>query len=485
MQPVEEILNHQEAALPEPTESMSGPNKLGDRDLNPKGDNPKRLSTRSGVLGLAAGVGLVVLMVVGIISRSQKAQQNGIQVRSNVDSATRYAETITHDLETKKKIDDDARARKATESGDVSDLDVTPSISVDDGKSPAVPPLKLTRIGGKGEAAGRVPDLNQSGSLTQPSAPGSLQAGRKSAEEMVREEQYKEEMAAMKAPTSASGQNGSASPVVNGIASALGGIASNPVLQALASHATTPIPTSDQAAVPIAVPTQAAADPNMQDRKEAFLSQMGPQDVYLHSTRQPQLSRYEIKAGWDIPAALEQAINTDIPGQIRALVRENVYDSATGKFLLIPQGSRLVGTYDSHVAYGQSRVQIQWSRLLFPDGSSISLGGMIGQDAQGNAGFYDKVDHHYVRLAGMALLTSAFSAGIGIAANQGQTASPYGYPSNQQVAANALAQQMGQMGMEITRRNMDVQPTIKISIGYRFNVRVNKDIVFEAPYVAE
>ena len=107
---------------------------------------------------------------------------------------------------------------------------------------------------------------------------------------------------------------------------------------------------------------------NMQDAKERFLARAraGVGDNYLNSTRTKPVGPYEIKAGWDIPAVLEQALNSDLPGEIKALVRENVYDTATGKYLLIPQGARLVGTYDSRVAYGQDGIQVVWTPPHLP-----------------------------------------------------------------------------------------------------------------------
>jgi type IV secretion system protein VirB10 len=224
-------------------------------------------------------------------------------------------------------------------------------------------------------------------------------------------------------------------------------------------------------------------DPNMQDRKVDFIEQSRSHSdaTYLAATRTMPLAQYEIKAGWDIPATLEQVVNTDLPGEIRALVRENVYDTKTGRSLLIPQGSRVLGKYDSHVAYGQSRVQVIWTRLIYPDGSSIDLGAMLGQDAAGGAGFHDKVNNHYVRMFSMALLTSAFSAGIQLSQNTGST-STTATPTASQTATQALGQQMGELGIEIARKNMNIQPTITVPIGYRFNVRVSRDIVFEKPY---
>jgi type IV secretion system protein VirB10 len=217
-------------------------------------------------------------------------------------------------------------------------------------------------------------------------------------------------------------------------------------------------------------------DPNMQERKESFLAKArtGQMDDYLKSTRNAPLSRYEIKAGWEIPAVLEQALNSDLPGELKALVSSNVYDTATGRFMLIPQGSRLLGVYNSRIGYGQDGVQVIWDRVIYPDGSSLDLGGMIGQDAHGYSGFRDKVDHHYKRLIGFAVLTSLFAAASEI--SQSQNRSLLTYPSPAQVAGSAVGQQASELGAQITRRNLNVQPTIKIPVGYRFNVRVNRDI---------
>ena len=223
-------------------------------------------------------------------------------------------------------------------------------------------------------------------------------------------------------------------------------------------------------------------DQNMQERKESFLTKAraGQMDDYLKSTRTAPLSRYEIKAGWEIPAILEQALNSDLPGELKALVSSNVYDTATGRFLLIPQGARLVGVYNSRIGYGQDGVQVIWDRVIYPDGSSLDLSGMIGQDAHGYSGFRDKVDRHYKRLVGFAVLTSLFAAASEIAQNQNR--SLLTYPSPAQVAGSAAGQQAADLGAQITRRNLNVQPTIKIPVGYRFNVRVNRDILFDAPY---
>lgn len=177
---------------------------------------------------------------------------------------------------------------------------------------------------------------------------------------------------------------------------------------------------------------------------------------------------------------LEQGLNSDLPGELKALVTVNVYDTATGRFLLIPQGSRLVGKYDSRVSYGQSGVQVVWNRIIFPDASSVDLNGMEGLDAQGNAGLRDKVDRHYKRLFGSAALSSLFSAAFDISQRQNQ--SVLNYPSPTQTAEASVSRNISDTGAAITRRNLNVQPTIKVPVGYRFTVRVNRDILFDAPY---
>jgi type IV secretion system protein VirB10 len=223
---------------------------------------------------------------------------------------------------------------------------------------------------------------------------------------------------------------------------------------------------------------------NMQSRKDAFLTgaRNRQADDYLRSTREAPLSRYEIKAGWEIPAVLEQSLNSDLPGELKALVTSNVYDTATGLYLLIPQGSRLIGKYDSRVSYGQAGVQVVWSRIIYPDASSVDLDGMMGLDSHGNSGLREKVDHHYTRLVGFSVLTSIFTAAFEISQRTSQSALTY--PSPAQTAGSAVGQELSQTGAQITRRNLNVQPTIKVSAGYKFTVRVNRDILFESPYEA-
>jgi type IV secretion system protein VirB10 len=221
---------------------------------------------------------------------------------------------------------------------------------------------------------------------------------------------------------------------------------------------------------------------NMQTTKAAFVdaAQQQKTDDYLRSTRTAPLSAYEIKAGWEIPAVLEQNLNSDLPGEIKALISSNVFDTATGRYLLVPQGSRLVGKYDSRISYGQDGVQVVWDRIIFPDASSVDINGMVGLDAHGNSGLRYDVDHHYKRLFGFAALTSAFSAAFDL--SQRNTQSALTYPSVTDTASAAVGREMSQTGATITRRSLNVQPTIKVPAGYKFSVRVNRDILFDAPY---
>jgi type IV secretion system protein VirB10 len=222
---------------------------------------------------------------------------------------------------------------------------------------------------------------------------------------------------------------------------------------------------------------------NDQGQKGDFGQQHNKEESeYLSRERKAALGKYEVKAGWLIPAVLEQQLNSDLPGLIRALVRENVYDTVTGKYVLIPAGSTLVGIYNSHVGYGQKALQAVWRRVIFPDGSSLSLGGFEGDDSEGAAGFRDQVDSHWMRIFSGALLTSLFAAGIEI--SQGQNSSVLTQPSYGQQIGQAVGQQVGQVGVEVTRRNLNIQPTIIVRPGYRFFVRVEKDLLFKAPYSA-
>ena len=208
-------------------------------------------------------------------------------------------------------------------------------------------------------------------------------------------------------------------------------------------------------------------------------SNSGVASDYLTNGRTAALARYEVKAGTVIPATLITGVNSDVSGQIIGQVREAVYDSATGDKILIPQGSKLIGTYGSHINYGQDRIQVSWSRIIFPDQSSIDLPAMPGADQTGESGFQDEVNNHLWKIFGNALLTSAFGAGIQLSQPTNNTGNGY---NAQQIVAAQLGLQLGEVGQEFARRGLNIPPTIVIRPGYEFDVMVTKDMILP-PYI--
>lgn len=182
-------------------------------------------------------------------------------------------------------------------------------------------------------------------------------------------------------------------------------------------------------------------------------------------------------AGTIIPAALVTGINSDLPGQVIANVSEAVYDTATGRHLLIPQGSRLIGRYDSQVAFGQRRVLLVWTRLILPDTSSVALDRLPGIDPAGYAGLEDGVDWHWDRILAGAALSTLLGIGAELAAPESRT------DGNRIVIAGRESAQetVNQVGQEITKRNMSIQPTLTIRPGFPMRVMVSKDLVLR-PY---
>lgn len=199
----------------------------------------------------------------------------------------------------------------------------------------------------------------------------------------------------------------------------------------------------------------------------------------LDSRPEAPRTPYELRSGFVVPALLISGINSELPGTIMAQVSQDVYDTATGKWKLIPQGSRLHGTYASEVAYGQSRVLIAWQRIIFPDGKAMDIGAMPGADSAGYAGFQDQVNNHYLRVFGSAFLMSAVTAGI---AKSQPESTPFGSPSFSSALSQAVGQQLGQVTAQLIAKNLNVSPTLEIRPGYRFNVIVTKDMTFSKPY---
>ena len=225
-----------------------------------------------------------------------------------------------------------------------------------------------------------------------------------------------------------------------------------------------------------AQPSDPTAVQNRQDQKEAFLK-AGSTETRNSGNLQMPSSPYQVMAGTVIAGALVTGIKSDLPGDVIATVTEPVYDTATGKFLLIPQGSRILGKYNSQVSYGQSRVQVVWNRVILPDTSSLKLDNLAGTDPAGYAGLEDGVDWHWDRVFAGAALTTLLGVGAELAA-----------PENRQdgnrivIAGRDSAQDsINQVGQEMTRRNMNIQPTLTERPGLSVRIIVNRDLVLR-PY---
>ncbi len=229
-------------------------------------------------------------------------------------------------------------------------------------------------------------------------------------------------------------------------------------------------------------------DPAADKDKEAFFQRAGAAGADKDSTWILPHTRtagqpLELKTGAVIPGAMITGINSDLPGNIIAQVSQNVFDSATGRNLLIPQGAKLFGVYDSRVIYGQERVLVAWNRIVFPDGSAVTLGAMPGSDMSGYAGYTDKVNNHYLRVFGSAILMSMISGGMAYTMDSlDNSGGDSDNPTLQNEMGAALASQLGQATLQILQKNLNIAPTLEIRPGYQFNVIVTKDMAFQSPY---
>jgi len=250
-------------------------------------------------------------------------------------------------------------------------------------------------------------------------------------------------------------------------------------------HEDTPLRDMESPAVAASIPAGSSLNPsqtagegerqNGQDHKQAFVDRTVDREIYASGRLQTPRSPYQVMAGTVIPAALVTGINSDLPGEIIASVTQNVYDTVTGQSLLIPQGSRLLGQYDSQIAYGQRRVLMAWTRLIRPDGSSLVLDRLPGADAAGQAGVEDKVDWHWGRIfAGAALSTLLGINAELAAANRDQAAGSVVVATH-----NSTQDTMNQVGEQITRKNLNIQPTLTVRPGVEITVIVQKDLMLK------
>ena len=222
------------------------------------------------------------------------------------------------------------------------------------------------------------------------------------------------------------------------------------------------------------VPDGPLAQQTSQDRKKAFLQQNNQKPVVSKYGLMEQLSPYSLLSGTIISASLITGINSDLPGQALAQVTENAYDTVTGKYLLIPQGSRLIGRYDSEISGGQQRVLVAWERIIRPDGSSVQIDNLSGTDKAGYAGLSDSVDWH----------TGKLLKGIGLATLLGVgTELAYGGVEGSLAEAIRGSSQsnINQAGQKIIDQSLNIPPTISIHPGWPVRVIVGKDITLK-PY---
>lgn len=212
--------------------------------------------------------------------------------------------------------------------------------------------------------------------------------------------------------------------------------------------------------------------------KQAFLDEAGGDPTQnMHRLQEP-VSEYIVQAGTVLPLVLETGISSDLPGYLKARVSRAVYDTPTGQHLLIPAGAVALGRYNSEVEFGDKRVQVVWTRLILPNGSSMQLGGIPGVDLSGKTGVTDKVDYHWGRLIGGAVLSTGLAAGAGVAAG------PRGGDESDtpgQSALTAAGEQVSDIGEGIVERELGVEPTLEVRPGMQMAAIVHQDMVLK-PY---
>jgi type IV secretory pathway VirB10-like protein len=215
-------------------------------------------------------------------------------------------------------------------------------------------------------------------------------------------------------------------------------------------------------------------DQNDQQHKADFVNQASARGIYNDHMLQTPVSPYEVLAGTVISASLLTGLDSDLPGMVTAQVTEDVKDTVTGRILLIPHGSRLIGAYDSVVAFGQSRALLVWQRIVMPDGSSIQIDNLPATDAAGYAGLADQVDYHtWTLLKGIAMSTLL---GVGTQVTLGN-----GQSNLVQAIQQSTQESTNQAGQRIVEKDINIQPTITVRPGWPLRVVVHKDLILR-PY---
>ena len=217
-------------------------------------------------------------------------------------------------------------------------------------------------------------------------------------------------------------------------------------------------------------------DLNKQKDKKNFFKNEEKRKIYNSGRELYSISPYEVKAGTYIPGVLISGINSDLPGNIKGQVREDVYDTVTGNHLLIPKGTTLIGTYDSGITFGQNRALVVWQRLIFPNGKTMLLDNMGGVDLSGYAGFKDRVDNHNLELFKAVILSSILGAGTAIVSDDDNKENDW-----RGEAGRGAGEQVILIGNRLADKLLALQPTITIRPGYRFNIMTHSDLIL-TPY---
>ena len=236
--------------------------------------------------------------------------------------------------------------------------------------------------------------------------------------------------------------------------------------------------------------SQSVEDANRQSDKRAFTNNVNEDEDYLGRSKLAPISPYEIKQGTIIPGVMVTGINSDLPGRIVGQVSQNVYDTSSGAHMLIPQGTRIFGRYDSSVTYGQNRVLIVWTRLIFPSGEALNIANMAGSDQAGQAGLRDKTNRHLLSMYSQAILLSAIGGGIDALTDDfnqnfnpitGQPTFPDRDERIQRAIRDEFGDNLNRVTAKVLDRGLDRQPTLTIRPGKPFVILVDQDFVLE-PY---
>lgn len=217
-------------------------------------------------------------------------------------------------------------------------------------------------------------------------------------------------------------------------------------------------------------------DQNLKSNHLRFKNQAINNKTLADTYVMPQISRYQLFAGSIIPGVLVTGLNSDLPGSVIGQVAQNVYSSVDGNYLLIPQGTKLIGMYDSETAYAQNRAAIVWQRMIFPNGDSMVIPNFNGADMQGYNGFKDKKRSHMARVVWTALLGGAAIGGINAAADR-KNQSEFAEDAMSEVNSN-----LSSVIDKIVDKNLNIAPTIIIRPGYKFNIIIEQDLLLK-PYV--